>query len=68
MLLLDAYIQLGNEEYSKAAIRGMDFYIISQVAEPRAGWSEQYSHNMKLAQARSYEPAAIYSRQTMFNI
>ena len=68
MLLLDAYEQLGNEEYRKASILGMDFYIISQVAEPQAGWSEQYSHDMKPAQACSYEPAGIHSRQTMFNI
>ena len=68
MLLIEAWEKLGNEEYHKAAVRGMDFYIISQGAAPQAGWGEQHYHDLRPAHARTYEPAAFHSRQTMFNI
>jgi hypothetical protein len=67
-LLLEAYHKLGNEEYLKAARRGMDFYIISQLPAPQAGWALQYDMEMKPAWARSYEPAALCSDQTVENI
>jgi len=68
MLLLDAWEKLGNEEYRKAAVRGMDFYIVSQGAPPQAGWGEQHYHDMRPAHARTYEPAAFHTRQTVNNI
>jgi len=67
-LLLEAFEKLGNEEYKKAAYRGMDFYILSQIPSPQAGWAQQYDLNMKPASARSYEPAALCSSQTVENI
>ena len=67
-LLLEAYERLGNEEYQKAAYRGMDFYILSQLAPPQAGWAQQYDLNLKPAWARSYEPASVCSSQTVENI
>ena len=68
MLLIEAWEKLGNEEYYMAAVRGMDFYIISQGAPPQAGWGDQHYHDLRPAHARTYEPAAVHSRQTMFNI
>lgn len=58
-LLLDAYEKLGIEEYKLAAYRGMDFYILSQLPPPQAGWAQQYSLDMQSAAARTYEPSAI---------
>ncbi|MFC1508398.1 pectate lyase [Candidatus Omnitrophota bacterium] len=68
MVLLDAYEKLGNEEYYKAARRGMDFYIISQYGKPQAGWSAQHSHDMTPTHARSYEPEGVWSGSTLNNI
>jgi len=67
-LLLDSYEKLGNEEYLKAARRGMDFYIISQLSPPQAGWALQYEMDLKPGWARSYEPASLCSDQTVENI
>lgn len=64
-LLMEAFEQLGNEEYRKAAYRGMDFLIISQLPSPQAGWGQQYDLNLKTAAARSYEPASIMPGQTV---
>ena len=64
LILLDAWHELGNEEYKKAAYRGMDFYLITQMPPPQAGWSEQYDLNLQPAAARSYEPKCIWSTQT----
>ncbi|MCE5251357.1 pectate lyase [bacterium] len=64
-LLLEAWEKLGNEAYRNAALRGMDFVVISQMASPQAGWCDQYDTSMRPAQARSYEPAAISSSATV---
>jgi PelA/Pel-15E family pectate lyase len=63
-LLLEAWEKLGNEEYKKAAYRGMDFVIISQLPAPQAGWGQQYDMNMNSAASRSYEPASVMPGQT----
>ncbi|MDA2925639.1 hypothetical protein MYX78_00130 [Acidobacteria bacterium AH-259-G07] len=67
-LLLKAYEKLGDEKYLKAARRGMDFYILSQLPSPQAGWATQYDMDMKPAWGRSYEPAAVCLDQTIGNI
>ena len=66
--LLEAWEQLGYEEYKKAAYRGMDFVVISQLPPPQAGWGQQYDMNMQSAVARSYEPASVMPGQTRRNI
>lgn len=63
-LLLDAFEKLGDKRYFDAALRGMDFYLISQLPPPQAGWGQQYDMNMISAQARSYEPASVMPGQT----
>lgn len=64
-LLLDAADQLGNDEYKKAAYRGMDFVVTSQLPKPQAGWAQQYDLKMKPAPAREYEPAAVATVETL---
>jgi len=63
--LLEAWKKLGNEEYKKAAYRGMDFVLISQLAPPQGGWGQQYNMDMQSVQARSYEPASVMPGQTV---
>jgi PelA/Pel-15E family pectate lyase len=67
-LLMEAYEKLGDERYRQAARRGMDFYLLSQLPGPQGGWAQQYDLELKPAWARSYEPAAVCSTQTMENI
>ena len=68
MVLWQAWETLGDERYREAARRGMDFYIISQYAEPQAGWCEQHDLDLRPVQARTYEPASIDTRATSYNI
>ncbi len=63
--LLEAYKKLGNEEYKKAAYRGMDFIVISQLSKPQAGWGQQYDMDMNSVASRSYEPASVMPGQTV---
>ncbi|MBN1290506.1 MAG: pectate lyase [Candidatus Latescibacteria bacterium] len=67
-LLLEAWEKLGNETYREAAYRAMEFYIISQLPKPQAGWAQQYTMNMKPGWGRSYEPDAVCTVQTTNNI
>jgi PelA/Pel-15E family pectate lyase len=67
-LLMEAYIQLGNEEYLKAAKRGMDFYLISQGPENQAGWCEQHGKDLMPAWGRTHEPPAYTAYATGDNI
>ena len=67
-LLLEASRQLGPRLYQAAAKRGMDFYLLSQLSSPQAGWAQQYDANLKPAWGRPFEPPALCSIQTMENI
>ncbi len=67
-LLLEAYDKLGREVYREAAYRGMDFYLVSQLPKPQAGWAQQYTMEMKPGWGRSYEPDAVCTVQTLNNI
>jgi len=67
-VLLDAHRRYGKKEYLAGAKRGGDFIIVSQVKPPQTGWAQQYSHDLKPAKARSFEPAAICSATTARNI
>ncbi|MCK4343685.1 MAG: pectate lyase [Bacteroidales bacterium] len=63
-LLLEAYKKLGVKEFKEAALRGMDFVLISQQPFPQAGWTQQFDYNIKPVKARNYEPASVESGQT----
>lgn len=64
-LLLDAYEKFGSEQYREAAVRGMDFVLMSQAGPPQAGWGLQYNMQLQSAKARSFEPAALTPLQTV---
>ncbi len=63
-VLIEAYEELGNEEYLEAARRGGDFFIIAQGPEQLPAWSEQYDMNIQPDWARTHEPPAFGTRQT----
>jgi hypothetical protein len=67
-VLLDAYVQLGDEKYLEAARRGGDFFIIAQGPEGHEGWSEQYDMNFQPSWARTHEPPGFMPRQTIVTI
>ena len=64
-VLLDAYVQLGDERYLEAARRGGDFFMISQGPEGQAGWAEQFDMNLQPCWGRTHEPPAFMPRQTL---
>lgn len=64
-VLVEAWEQLGNEEYLKAAKRGMDFMILAQGPSDQAGWAEQYDMDMRPVWARTHEIASYMPRQSV---
>jgi len=67
-VLLKAWEKLGNDKYRDSAYCAMDFYFISQISKPQAGWAQQYNMELKPAWGRSYEPDAVCTVQTIANI
>jgi len=67
-VMLKAHKAYGKDEYLACAERGGDFIIASQLARPQAGWAQQYSHDMKPAWARTFEPPGVCSAATARNI
>ncbi len=67
-VLIEAYEELGNEEYLEAARRGGDFLIIAQGPEQLPAWSEQYDMNIQPDWARTHEPPAFGIRQTAHTV
>lgn len=63
--LLQCYEVLGEVRFLDPILRGMDFYLLSQDA--CGAWGQQLSLDMKVAGARSYEPAAFLSQTTYVN-
>jgi hypothetical protein len=67
-LLLKAHTVYGDNKYLDTATKGGEFIIHSQVSESQPGWAQQYSHDMKPAWARAFEPPAVCSAVTSRNI
>jgi hypothetical protein len=67
-VLVDAHRRYKKPEYLAAARRGGDFIILSQVAAPQSGWAQQYSHDLKPAWARAFEPPCVSSASTARNM
>jgi len=67
-VLLEAWRRLGNKAYRTAARRGMDFYPISQLPKPQAGWAQQYDLKLRPAWGRGFEINAVCSAQTLQNV
>ncbi len=57
--LLEAWRLLCDPRYLESARRAADFIIVSQHPGPQYGWGQQLSHDLKLAKARVFEPAAL---------
>ena len=56
------------QAYLDSARKGGDFIVLSQLPAPQAGWAQQYSHDLKPAWARAFEPPAVCSAVTVHNI
>jgi len=67
-VMLRAHKTYGRQEYLDSARRAGDFIILSQIPSPQAGWAQQYSHDMKPAWARRFEPLGVCSLVTGSNI
>ena len=67
-VMLKAHRIYGKNEYLQTARRGGDFIILSQLHQPQSGWAQQYSHDLKPAWARSFEPPGVCSAATIRNI
>ncbi|MGB2987035.1 MAG: pectate lyase [Phycisphaerae bacterium] len=67
-VMLEAHELYRDNQCLHSARRGGDFMIASQLSRPRAGWAQQYSHDMKPAPARNFEPLAVCSLVTARNI
>jgi Pectic acid lyase len=67
-VLLEAHRYYGRARYFNGAKRGGQFIIASQLAQPQAGWAQQYSHDLKPAWARAFEPPGVCSWVTSDNI
>jgi len=51
--------------YKASAERGGDFIILAQMPEPQPAWAQQYDSKMHPAWARSCEPPAVTSRESV---
>lgn len=67
-VMLEAHKAYGRKEHLGSARRGGDFIILSQLPAPQAGWAQQYSHDVKPAWARAFEPPAVCTAVTSRNI
>jgi len=66
--LIDCYVTLGEERFLDPIRRGMNFYLISQQANPQGGWGKQHNMELEPASARTYEPAALVPLRTLDNL
>lgn len=63
--LIQCYHSLGDEKYLDPIWKGMRFYLLSQ--DSCGAWGQQLTTNMKVAGARTYEPAAFLPSTTCEN-
>ena len=63
--LVQCYLVLGEERFLEPINKAMNFYLISQ--QKNGAWGQQYNMQMKVAGARTYEPAAYLPRTTLAN-
>lgn len=63
--LIQCYQTLGEARFLEPIRKGMAFYLLSQHSS--GGWGQQLDMDLKVASARSYEPAALLPSQTFDN-
>jgi len=66
--VLLAHELYGREDCLDSAKLAGDFIIASQIDAPQSGWAQQYSHDMKPAWARAFEPLGVCSAVTSRNV
>lgn len=49
----------GDQKYWDAAVNGGEFLLRAQMPEPQPVWAQQYTHDMKPAWARKFEPPSV---------
>ena len=62
------YEALGDPRVLDTITRGMNAFLVAQQGAPQPGWALQYTLDLKPAGARTYEPNAIVTHTTAFNI
>jgi len=67
-VMIKAHKLYNKKEYLMSAICGGDFIILSQLPSPQAGWAQQYTHDIKPAWGRAFEPTSVCSLVTSRNI
>src|SRR5690606_20772701 len=67
IFLTQSYLTLGQKRLLEPIKRGMDFYLISLQGNPQRGWGPQHGMDLKPAQARTFEPAALAPSYTVRN-
>ena len=67
-VLLEAHKAYGKQIHLDAAKQAGDFIIASQWPSPQPAWAQQYSHDLKPAWARTFEPPALCTLATANNI
>ena len=68
MLLLESWNTLKDGRYRESALRGMDFFILSQFPPPQSGWAQQYNHRLQPAPGRKFEIGTVCAGETVTNI
>lgn len=63
--LIQCYQTLGEERFLEPIRKGMYFYLLSQ--DSSGAWAQQLDSNMRIAGARTYEPAALLPSTTCEN-
>jgi hypothetical protein len=66
--LIMCYQTLGDKKLLPLIIKAMDAFAIMQMPSPQAGWSMQYTLDLKPTGARTYEPTALSTSVTESNI
>jgi PelA/Pel-15E family pectate lyase len=66
--LIMCYQALGDPRVLDTITRGMNAFLVTQQGPPQPGWALQYTLDLKPAGARTYEPNALVTHTTAFNI
>jgi PelA/Pel-15E family pectate lyase len=66
--LVTCYQALGDPRVLDSINRGMNAFLVTQLGAPQAGWSLQYTLDLKPAAARTYEPKSLATHTTATNI
>lgn len=64
LLLARVHELTGEERFLDAIRRTGEFLLAAQLPEPHPAWAQQYSHDMKPAWARKFEPPAVSSLES----